>query len=120
MGSTKTTDTRQKNNNKKENTDKMEGRRLIDVRYFLENAMNFPHNDLFSYASYHVKIIRGIKKGLISKFVLKCDMCQVEHTVNSKKTNGKLNINGAIVNSFVNIGYGFSQLNELASSLNMP
>ncbi|XP_063913036.1 uncharacterized protein LOC135129717 [Zophobas morio] len=96
------------------------GRRIINVSYFLEQCMNFPHHSLFSCASSCVKLVKEIRKGFISKFVLQCAMCKVQHIVDSDINEGKLNTNGAAILGIMNIGGGYSQLNELAGSLNMP
>jgi hypothetical protein len=62
----------------------------------------------------HVKLVKEVRKGFISKFVLQCTVCKVEHMVESDKNDGKLNANGAAVMGTINVGCGFSQLNELA------
>jgi hypothetical protein len=82
--------------------------------------MSFPHCGLFSCSSKHVKLVKEVRKGFISKFVLQCTVCKVEHMVESDKNDGKLNANGAAVMGTINVGCGFSQLNELAGCLNMP
>jgi hypothetical protein len=82
--------------------------------------MSFPHCGLFSCSSKHVKLVKEVRKGFISKFVLQCTVCKVEHMVESDKNDGKLNANGAAVMGTINVGCGFSQLNELAACLNMP
>lgn len=98
----------------------IEGRRMINVFHFFEQIMNFPHHGLFSCSNQDVKIVREIRKGFMSKFVLKCGMCKVEYTVDGDYSGGELNSNGAAVTGILSIGCGFSQLNEFTSCLNMP
>jgi hypothetical protein len=78
--------------------------------------MSFPHCGLFSCSSKHVKLVKEVRKGFISKFVLQCTVCKVEHMVESDKNDGKLNANGAAVMGTINVGCGFSQLNVLGFS----
>ena len=105
-------------------SDSMGGRRIVEVQSFIEQILSFPHHGLFSCSSGSsgntVRILKEVRKGFISEFVLICDLCKVEHKVYSDKTDGKLNTNGAAVLGAISIGCGFSQLNEFVSAMNIP
>lgn len=58
-----------------------------------------------------------IRKGFISKFVFKCNNCGINENIYYEDPKTKdLNINMAMVN----VGQGFSQMDEICATLNMP
>ncbi|KAK4882450.1 hypothetical protein RN001_005769 [Aquatica leii] len=109
-------------NNKK--NDLLEGRRIVEIQHFINQILSFPHHGLFACSSgtvgKTVNVVKEIRKGFISEFTLKCDLCKVEYKVTSDENDGKLNTNGAAVLGAISIGCGFSQLNEFISTINIP
>ena len=80
--------------------DTMEGNRIVDAKFFIEQILSFPHCELFSCSSQNVKILKENRKGLISEFVLECSLCKVNHIVSTCKKDGKMNAkwNGCVRN----------------------
>lgn len=67
-----------------------------------------------------MKIIKEIRHGLLSEFVLQCKMCNcLKHITNEDKSE-YMNVNSAIVLGSISTGIGYSQINEVAASLNIP
>lgn len=61
------------------------------------------------------------RNGFISKFVFKCNNCGINENIYNEDPKTKdLNINMAMVTAMVNVGQGFSQMDEICATLNMP
>ena len=58
---------------------KLTGRSVVDVLYFVDQILNFPHHGLFSCTSNQVYVKQEYKSGLISTFVLTCKICNVDY-----------------------------------------
>lgn len=99
----------------------LNGRRIIDVNYFLQKNFNFQHHGLFDCKPQHLYVKKEIRNGMISKFLLSCTVCKMEQLVETEDPNKKtFNINGAVVNASISIGIGYSQMSEFTSLLEIP
>lgn len=68
-----------------------------------------------------MKIISERRCGLYCEYTLKCQMCLIEKIItNEEKMESKLDVNTSLVLGSISTGIGYSQINELAASLNMP
>jgi len=61
------------------------------------------------------------REGFISKFVFKYNNCGINENIYNEDPKTKdLNINMAMVTAMVNVGQGFSQMDGICTTLNMP
>lgn len=98
----------------------MNGRRIIDIQFFIKSIQGIYHKGLdCSFGDLH--LVNEIRKGFISKFVFKCNNCGLtEKVFNEDPKTKNVNINMAMVTAMVNVGQGFSQMEEIFATLNMP
>lgn len=84
----------------------------------LNGERHFP----FDCSIINMHIIREIKNGVNSEFVLQCKMCLCIKTLRTEdKTKQKVNnTNASLVLGCISTGIGHAQINEIAASLNMP
>lgn len=93
----------------------------MDINYFMEKLLNFPHHSLFSCTSSLVYIKNEIRNGLVSTFVLSCKMCNVDYAVKTEDPQKKtFNVHAAAVNGSISVGIGYSQICEVLSSIDIP
>ncbi|CAG9822109.1 unnamed protein product [Phaedon cochleariae] len=102
--------------------DYVEGRRIIDVAFFLQQVLNFPHHGLFSCRSNLVTTMKKeTRKCFLSTFHLHCEMCDVIYLVHSENPHSKkINANGAAGLATISIGNGRTQMNEFVTTFNIP
>ncbi|CAG9768527.1 unnamed protein product [Ceutorhynchus assimilis] len=67
-----------------------------------------------------MKLVREIRHGLHSTFILECKMCLCIRQITTDEKSDTINSNSAMVLGAISTGIGYSQINELAASLNMP
>jgi len=63
-----------------------------------------------------LEFLKEGRKEFISIFYFACKICGVEVTIDSEKNDNDINFNMAIVSSMVNIGQGYSQLEEITAT----
>ncbi|CAH1108130.1 unnamed protein product, partial [Psylliodes chrysocephalus] len=103
-----------KNKKTKRNKICLEGLRIVDAQYLIQQVLNLPHHGLFHCSGDNVKIVKEFKKGLLSKFLLHCNICEETFSINSENPQSKtLRINALAVKGAISIGIGSSQLSEL-------
>ncbi|CAG5002228.1 unnamed protein product [Parnassius apollo] len=98
-------------------------RRIIDLKYFLKELKTISnHSTAFGCGINNLELIGDKRLGLISKLKLKCNMCNVEFTTHTSKPSpsDNLNVNTAVVTSAVITGVGYTQLQEIFTSINVP
>ncbi|KAH9637625.1 hypothetical protein HF086_007339 [Spodoptera exigua] len=96
------------------------GRRIIDLGYFFKSLQQICcHNKAFGCTLSNVHIIAEKRKSLLSKFTLKCDMCNVKFYLDSEPISN-LDLNKAATSGIISTGIGFSQFNELFASMDCP
>ncbi|CAI6367305.1 unnamed protein product [Macrosiphum euphorbiae] len=103
-----------------EKTCELNGRRLIDIQFFITSIQSIRHKG-FDCSFRDLHLVNETRNGFISKFVFKCNNCGINENIHNEdpKTND-LNINMAMVTAMVNVGQGFSQMDEICATLNMP
>ena len=107
-------------------SNKIDGRRIVDVSFFLQQIQNLnDHGSLFNCSFSHMSLISEKRVGLFSYFKLKCNMCSMEgELISDKRTNdvtvSSLDVNRSAVSGIMSIGSGFSHLEEFMSNLEIP
>lgn len=98
------------------------GRRIVDMKYFFSALKKFNHHKLFGCSFENINIINECRVGLISKFLLKCDVCQKSCTVatDDYENEEQMDINKSIVMGIINSGGSYTQLQTILTSINMP
>lgn len=98
----------------------LEGRRIIDVRYVFETIQSIKHLR-FDCTFRDLKFSKETRSGFFSSFYFVCKMCGTQEIVKSENPDSQIvNVNMAMVSSIVNIGQGYSQLEEFSATMNMP
>lgn len=96
------------------------GRRIFDVAYLFQQIFSSEKHDPFDCNITDMYVAKEVSKGLCSTFYLKSKMCGIEKRLNNEDVNNPLSINSAITLGAISTGVGYSQLDEIASSINMP
>ncbi|XP_025420451.1 uncharacterized protein LOC112690619, partial [Sipha flava] len=105
----------------KNNTEEIEvcGRRIVNIFNLFEEIKNIDKHDPFD-CSFKNMIVIGEKRiGFKSIFTFKCSMCQIKKTVGTEN-NVFTPINTSVVIGVLNIGCGYSQLQEVMSAMEVP
>jgi hypothetical protein len=99
------------------------GRRIVEIHHFIRGILDFPHHELFSCAGNHVHLVKELRHGFSSTFILRCNMCNVSHRVSSESSeHTEVEVNSAAVAGITStsIGLGHANLSQFSSMLNMP
>ncbi|KAL5242878.1 hypothetical protein ACI65C_010288 [Semiaphis heraclei] len=105
----------------KNNTEEIEvcGRRIVNILNLFEEIKNIDNHEPFD-CSFKNMIVIGEKRiGFKSIFTFKCSMCQIKKTVGTEN-NIFMPINTSAVIGVLNIGCGYSQLQEFMSAMEVP
>ncbi|KAE9542496.1 hypothetical protein AGLY_003357 [Aphis glycines] len=105
----------------KNNTEEIEvcGRRIVNIFNLFEEIKNIDNHEPFD-CSFKNMIVIGEKRiGFKSIFTFKCSMCQIKKTVDTEN-NVFMPINTSTVLRVLNIGCGYSQLQEVMSAVEVP
>ncbi|XP_050312089.1 uncharacterized protein LOC126747440 [Anthonomus grandis grandis] len=99
-------------NQNEEKPVKLEGRRLVDIQYFLDCVKNLNnHEPKFGCTLSNMNVIKEVRNGYVSIFKLKCDMCRGTYDVQTTATNP----NQDAVLGVIMIGAGYSALAQLST-----
>jgi len=105
----------------KNDTEEIEvcGRRIVNIFNLFEEIKNIDNHEPFD-CSFKNMIVIG-KKRIVFKsiFTFKCSMCQIKKTVGTEN-NVFMPINTSAVIGVLNIGCGYSQLQECLSAMEVP
>ena len=97
------------------------GRRIVDIKLIFESITSFKHLELFKCGACHLRIVKELRIGLISKFTLQCSMCKEVAIVSTDKIEpNHMDINKATVLGTISTGGGHSQLEELLAFCDIP
>lgn len=97
------------------------GNRIVDILHlFSEFQKVSSHCERFGCTLNNMELINENRDGLMSKFVLKCNMCCDHFIISTTKQDGTLNLNDRAVSGIMSIGGGFYNLEEFLSSLDIP
>lgn len=97
------------------------GRRIIDINYlFSQLQEKARHNNLFDCKAGNFRLISEKRIGLLSVFKFECNMCKQICLIKSENTDTEnIDVNIAATTGMVASGIGYSQLEELFSSMNI-
>lgn len=95
---------------------------MVDISYIFEQIKNIVHVGLFECSFSNMTLISEQRHGFRSTFKFKCDVCNIITSINSEKVkpNTYLSINEAAVSGSIATGIGFTQLNELCATMDIP
>lgn len=100
------------------------GNRIIDFAYIYQQLQKISnHNTALGCNLGCLKLTKESRKGFLSKFYFTCQMCNIKFELKNCKdpeNSVDLNLNDNAVSSFMSIGAGFSGLEQVAASLNIP
>lgn len=103
-----------------ENIADLTGRRIVDVCYFFKQLQEISNHGPFGCTLLNLEIISELRNGLQSTFKFKCKMCNAIKEISTDSNGSEFNINSAAVLGILSIGCGFSQMEELLATINMP
>lgn len=97
------------------------GKRILDFAYICMQIRDKDNHEPYS-CSFKDMICTGETKiGLTSSFSFKCNFCLKQYTLKSENANANMtDINTAAVAGIMNVGGGFSQLQTITASLEIP
>ncbi|XP_060855342.1 uncharacterized protein LOC132933068, partial [Metopolophium dirhodum] len=98
------------------------GRRIVDIFYVFEQIKKCIHEGGFGCTFMDMEFVREIRFGLRSQFQFTCKMCKVNMKIESEKKVPEtyLPINLAAISGSISIGIGYSQLDEILASTDIP
>ncbi|XP_060803394.1 uncharacterized protein LOC132902430 [Amyelois transitella] len=100
------------------------GNRIIDFAYIFQQLQQISnHSTAFGCNLNCLKLKKEVKKGFRSIFHFKCQMCNESFKLKNcpdSDNNMDLDLNDNVVSSFMSIGAGFSGLELVSASLNIP
>ncbi|CAG9818120.1 unnamed protein product [Phaedon cochleariae] len=107
-----------KRNQKFEEID-LEGRRIVDIQYFIDSlkliADHAPH---MGCTLNNMKVVGEYMNGFSSEIKFKCNMCSETRTVTTVYDHA--DINSSAIMGVTTMGSGFTHLNHLISSIDIP
>lgn len=102
---------------------KILGRRVVDIEFFLRQIKEIDDHVPFHCSFKDMESVREVRRGLISGFTFKCNMCNTEKTLWTDDNPNKksvMDVNSSAVSATVSTGGGHAQLEELMSTMNIP
>lgn len=98
----------------------IEGRRIVDVNFFIKKIQELNNHSNFGCTFADMCLISEEKSGFRSGFKFRCKMCNIEKVLWSEDVSENKNINTDVVTGIMSIGCGYSNMEELFSILNVP
>ncbi|KAJ8893862.1 hypothetical protein PR048_006463 [Dryococelus australis] len=113
------------NNNQKPTNqgEKLDGRWIVDIKYFLNSIMSLCCYEPFNCSFKDMELVDERQLGFCSVLSFKCKMCHISETIRTEppsKYATTVNVNASAVSGMIATGGGYSQLEEICASLNMP
>lgn len=97
------------------------GRRILDLAYICQQIKEKDNHDPYGCSFKDMVCVNEKKIGLKSSFAFKCDFYLKTYTVDSENPEANMtDINIAAVAGIMNVGGGFSQLQTMTASLEIP
>lgn len=98
----------------------VEGRRIIEFQYFYTKLQEIcDHNKTFGCTLSNVRILSETRQGLLSKYKLACNMCNLIFYLDSE-SKSNLDLNKAATSGVISSGIGYSKFSELCASMDCP
>jgi len=106
---------------KTQNNVKLYGRRIVDIAFIFEQIVETDHSP-FDCSFKNMICIREKSVGLTSSYTFVCKLCNIEKTIFSEnlKKLQMMDLNTAAVAGIMNVGAGYSQLETITSTLDIP
>jgi len=95
------------------------GRRIVNISHLFNAIKLIDNHEPFDCSFKDMRIIKEIKYGFKSTFVFKCNMCNTISKISTEDEN-LMSINAAAVAGIINIGCGFSHLQDITCALEVP
>ncbi|KAK4887261.1 hypothetical protein RN001_003532 [Aquatica leii] len=92
------------------------GRRIVDLQYFLKQLKSLKHEG-FGCSFFDMAIISEKIEGFCSIISFRCLVCNMIESIRTEHSNV---INLAVVSGALASGVGYSQINELFATINVP
>lgn len=98
------------------------GRRIIDVKYFLDQINRINDHKPFSCTFNDMYLTKETRTGFFSTLTFKCKMCNLTEKIATEnpKNVDQLSVNEAMVMGKIMTGSGHAHLEECSGILNMP
>ncbi|XP_060875891.1 uncharacterized protein LOC132949126 [Metopolophium dirhodum] len=97
------------------------GRRILDLAYICQQIKEKDNHDPYGCSFKDMVCVNEKKIGLKSSFAFKCNFCLKTYTIDSESSEANMtDINIAAVAGIMNVGGGFSQLQTMTASLEIP
>ncbi|XP_074035211.1 uncharacterized protein [Leptinotarsa decemlineata] len=94
---------------------------IFDIEHLFAQIFSDRKHEPFSCDLTDMVPIRETRKGLFSSFLLKCKMCCLIQTITTERSEcTEMDINSGLAVAAISTGVGFSQLDEIAATVNMP
>lgn len=97
------------------------GRRILDLAYVCQQIKEKDNHGPYSFSFEDMVCVGEKKIGLKSTFTFKCNFCLKIYVIDSERSETHMtDINIAAVAGIMNVGGGFSQLQAVTASLEIP
>lgn len=98
------------------------GRRIVDIFYIFDQIQKCTHEGGFGCTFMDMVFDHEIHYGLRSQFQFTCKMCKIKINIESEKNIPEtyLPVNLATISGSISIGIGYSQLEEMFASIDIP
>ncbi|KAF2901518.1 hypothetical protein ILUMI_04670 [Ignelater luminosus] len=98
------------------------GRRLFDIGFLFQQILKSERHTPFDYSIIDMSVISESRHGLQSTFLLKCKNCGIIKRISNENVHheDRLDINLSITLAVVSTGVGYSQIEKIAASIDMP
>ncbi|KAL4123428.1 hypothetical protein QTP88_015606 [Uroleucon formosanum] len=100
------------------------GRRIVNIMYVFDQILNNKcqmHIQGMGCSFIDSKCVKEIRKGFNCSWIFKCEMCNIETTINSDMTDQNIiSINKAVTSASLAVGIGYSQVQEFTACIDIP
>ncbi|KAJ8885508.1 hypothetical protein PR048_011706 [Dryococelus australis] len=98
---------------------KIEGRRIVDLQYFLNTILSLNHHEHFDCSFKDTELVNERRLGFCIFLSFKYKMCNITMTVRTDPPGQEadsLNVNASAVSGMITTGGGYSQLEEICAA----
>ncbi|KAK4884058.1 hypothetical protein RN001_000329 [Aquatica leii] len=96
----------------------LEGRRIVDIQHFIDSLKLAENYSEMGCTLKNMETIGERRTGFASFIIMKCNMCNLEKEIQT--VFDKCNMNESGVMGIINIGSGYSHLEQFSSALDIP
>ncbi|KAK9728156.1 hypothetical protein QE152_g18110 [Popillia japonica] len=99
----------------------LSGRRVVDIQYFMDQIIKSGNHAPFNCSFLHMELMKQERRGLASTYIFRCRLCNIIQKVHTDNADcSDVDVNTGIVFGATSIGIGYSQCNELLTTINVP